>query len=78
MTELSKTERFLRLTEVKTRTGLSRSSIYFYMNKGDFPQSINISANCVAWIESEIDEWMQNLISQRKSNLVSQIVANPS
>ena len=47
------------------RTGLSRSSIYLSISEGSFPQNINLSARSVAWLESEIDTWMQERINQR-------------
>jgi len=65
MSETLQKEHFLRLTEVMKRTGLSRSAIYLNINEGNFPQSVNLSARSVAWLESEIDAWMQARIKQR-------------
>lgn len=58
-------ERFLRLNEVMEKTGLKRSTIYNQMNKGEFPKSISITANSVAWLESEINSWIEEKINQR-------------
>ncbi len=33
-------ERLLRLPDVKSRTGLSRSTIYTYISAGEFPKSM--------------------------------------
>ena len=65
MSETIKKERFLRLSEVIERTGLSRSAIYMNISEGTFPQNINLGARSVAWLESEIDAWMQARINQR-------------
>ncbi|MCB9989227.1 MAG: AlpA family phage regulatory protein [Rhodospirillales bacterium] len=65
MSEPSKKERFLRLTDVMARTGLSRSAIYLSISEGTFPKNINLSARSVAWLESEIDTWMQDRINQK-------------
>lgn len=65
MLEMPKKERFLRLTDVMARTGLSRSTIYLSINKGNFPQNINLGYRCVGWLESEIDAWIQVRIEQR-------------
>lgn len=65
MSEISKPERFLRLTEVIERTGLSRSAIYLSISEGRFPKNINLSARSVAWLESEINAWMQERINKR-------------
>ncbi|MCE7056877.1 AlpA family transcriptional regulator [Algoriphagus sp. AGSA1] len=51
--------RILRLEEVKARTGLSRSTIYHYMNNDLFPASIKLGYRCVGWIESEIQRWIE-------------------
>jgi prophage regulatory protein len=57
----------LRLDTVKQRTGLSRSTIYAYMSDNRFPKAINVSERCVAWIESEIDDWIDTRINKRKA-----------
>jgi prophage regulatory protein len=65
MLEILKKERFLRLKDVMARTGLSRSTIYLGISKGNFPQNINLGPRCVGWLESEIDGWIQARINQR-------------
>lgn len=57
-------KRFLRLEDVKRKTGLGRSSIYSYMNAGQFPKSIKVGHRCVAWCEDTINQWMENRIAQ--------------
>jgi len=52
----------LRLPAVKTRTGLSRSSIYLRMFERTFPASIALGPRSVGWLESEIEEWLQRRI----------------
>ncbi len=65
MLNISKKERFLRLSDVMARTGLSRSSIYLKISKNEFPNNINLGLRSVAWLESEIDTWIQTRIEQR-------------
>lgn len=65
MTDNPKKDKFLRLSDVKERTGLSRSTIYLNISKNIFPRPISLGARCVGWLESEIDEWMQERINQR-------------
>lgn len=55
----------IRLPEVKKRTGLSRSSIYLAMQRGEFPQTVPLGKRAVAWIESEIDAYVDARIEQR-------------
>lgn len=51
--------------EVERRTSLSRSTIYSYMGKGEFPQCFPLTNNRVAWQASEIDEWMSKKAANR-------------
>ena len=46
--------RVMKLNEVINTTGLSRSSIYAYMSKGNFPKPIQLGPRAVAWIEEEV------------------------
>ncbi len=52
----------LRLPEVKARTGLSRSTIYFRIAQGSFPKPISLGGRAVGWLEAEIQEWLQSCI----------------
>ncbi|HAT6805123.1 TPA: AlpA family phage regulatory protein [Citrobacter freundii] len=55
----------LRLHQVMEKTGLKRSQVYSYMKTGDFPKSIKIGPASVAWLESDIDEWIDTKINSR-------------
>jgi|GEM_PF-230617 len=55
----------IRLAEVKEYTGLGRSSIYKYMNEGQFPKSVSLGERAIAWVDTEIEEWVQEKIEQR-------------
>ncbi|HEX2753489.1 MAG TPA: AlpA family phage regulatory protein [Alphaproteobacteria bacterium] len=57
-------QRFLRLNDVKYKTGLSRSSIYSFMGNGTFPKSIKIGMRGVCWLEGDINKWMQERMMQ--------------
>jgi prophage regulatory protein len=50
--------KFLRLAEVRNRVPYSRSTIYQLITQGKFPKPINLGARAVAWLESDIDEWI--------------------
>ena len=58
--------RFLRLPDVKSRTGLSRSSIYAKIKQGIFPKYINLGARSVGWLESEVNEWISARLQTRQ------------
>jgi prophage regulatory protein len=55
----------VRLNQVKARTGLSRSTLYAYVRNGRFPAPVAISERCVAWVEGEIDRWIEDRIATR-------------
>ncbi|HMP11180.1 AlpA family transcriptional regulator [Hydrogenophaga sp.] len=50
-------EFFLRLPQVKGRTGASKSLIYQLIREGKFPRPVKIGTRAVAWTESSIDQW---------------------
>lgn len=52
--------RLLRRPEVETVTGLSRSTLYDWMKRGDFPQPVKLGARIVAWRESDIIDWLES------------------
>lgn len=57
--------RFIRRREVQKLTGLGASSIYQLQRMGNFPQSVQISERRVAWVESEVVEWISQRIADR-------------
>ncbi len=48
----------LRLKDVIKIVGLSRSSIYALKSSGDFPNSFMLGKRAVAWLDSEIQSWV--------------------
>lgn len=52
-------ERLLRRPVVEARTGLSRSTLYDWMKRGDFPQPVKLGARIVAWRESDVTAWLE-------------------
>ena len=57
--------RFLRISEVLDRVGVSRPTIYRWMREGTFPKQIAIGANSVVWLELDITKWMDQRIGAR-------------
>ena len=54
--------RFIRLHEVTAVTGMSRSTIYNRMKDGSFPRSYQLGDRLVAWLEKDIENWMNSKI----------------
>jgi prophage regulatory protein len=57
--------RLLRLGQVKSRTGLSRSTIYRRMRNGTFPMPCKSGPNITLWSAAEISIWAQALLATR-------------
>lgn len=62
--------KLIRLPAVIERTGYSRSWIYELINQKQFPQPIKIGSRAVAFIEVEIDEWIEVLISKSRNETI--------
>lgn len=52
------TEKHLRRPDVEAATGLSRSTIYDMMARGEFPRPIRIGRRAVAWPENAVIAWL--------------------
>tara|TARA_R110002050_G_scaffold176331_4_gene309245 strand:+ start:85 stop:351 length:267 start_codon:yes stop_codon:yes gene_type:complete len=57
--------RLIKLKEVMNNTGLGRSTIYKYVAEGEFPKPVSLGARAVAWVESEVDDWVLDRIEKR-------------
>jgi prophage regulatory protein len=49
----------IRISEVVARTGRKRQSLYSEMKAGRFPRPIKLNSHNVAWLESEVDDWVK-------------------
>ena len=61
-------ENLMRLPEVIKLTGFRRSQIYRLVNIGEFPKQVKISSKSAAWLESELEEWMDKKIQESRNN----------
>lgn len=57
--------RYLRLREVCQRVGLKTSSVYRLIGLGKFPKQVKLSERTAAWIESEVESFMESRIADR-------------
>ena len=64
MTRTTKTtsNTLIKLPAVKKRTSLSTSEIYRHLEAGTFPQQIRLGTKAVAWLEHEIDAWIEQRV----------------
>ena len=71
--------RFIRKPEVKLRTGLKNTALWRAMKYDGFPRSVRLSdptkkpnafgkgrnSGAVAWVESEVDQWIESRMDNR-------------
>ena len=72
--------RFIRKPEVKLRTGLKNTALWRAMKYDGFPRSVKLSnpnkkpnafgkgrdSRGVAWVESEVDQWIESRMDNRR------------
>lgn len=57
----------LRRREVERRCGLSRSTIYLRVSRGEFPAPISLGARAVGWVASDVDRWIADRIADSRT-----------
>ncbi len=57
--------RLIRRPEVLERIGLRTTELYDLIKEGKFPQPVRLGKRAVAWVESEVDGWIQERIQAR-------------
>lgn len=60
-------QQLLRIPEVLRQTGLKRSTLYAALAKNEFPKplKLNSSGRAVAFLQSEVDSWIEQRVQQR-------------
>ncbi|MBW6494571.1 MAG: AlpA family transcriptional regulator [Burkholderiaceae bacterium] len=53
----------IRLPDVLSRTGLSRSSVFLKVKKGEMPPPIKLGVRATGWVAEEIDNWIKQRVA---------------
>ena len=61
---------FIRLSEVLRRTGYSKAWIYRLLKENRFPRPVKIGSRSIAFVENEIDEWINQRIAESSGEVV--------
>lgn len=61
------TTRFIPMASVIDRVSLSKTEIYRKINNGTFPRPVPLGDARIAFIESEIEEWMAGRLAAREA-----------
>jgi prophage regulatory protein len=56
----------IRLRDVLTICGKSRSSVYESIKKGEFPAPVKLCGRSSAWVKSEVVQWAQACIASSR------------
>ena len=59
--------KMLKIKAVCEKTGLSASTIYERIKDSGFPSSVKVGAQGVAWVESEVDDWLNDRIRKSRA-----------
>ncbi len=54
----------LRLPDVQRMTGLPKSTLYYYMARGQFPRNHKLGYRIVGWLHSDVEAWLQEKINR--------------
>jgi prophage regulatory protein len=65
MSTLSKRTTLVLSDEISKLIPYSQNHLRRLEAKGQFPKRIRIGANRVAWVESEIDSWIEDRVNAR-------------
>ena len=65
--ETDQHKRLIRIREVIRLTGISKSYIYQLCSQNQFPKSVQLipGGSSVAWVESEVNSWIEKRIQAR-------------
>ncbi len=55
----------IRLAEVQKRTAYSKAWIYRLLKDNRFPKSVKIGSRAIAFVESEVNDWISQRIEER-------------
>ena len=62
------TGRFMRMPELRQETGLSRSTLYRLIEKGEFPRQAKLADNCAGWWSAQVDAWKTSRLEASQQN----------
>jgi len=63
------------LNRVIEKTTLSRRVIYNYVEAGTFPAPIKVGARRIAFVEAEVDAWIEKRIADSRANQAHEVAA---
>lgn len=62
---------FLRLPQVLARVGLKATRLYQLIGDGDFPAPVRLGERAVAWLEDEVEKWIQERAARPRVTILT-------
>jgi prophage regulatory protein len=70
--------RLMRLVEVMALTGLSRMTIWRLERTGEFPARRQLARNSIAWLETDVHNWIESRPAVRTPRALDRPAARPT
>ena len=67
MTKTTQALTLIRRPEVLQRCGISNTTLHRLIHADDFPAPIQLGPRAVAWVESEVSDWIQQRIQSSRA-----------
>ena len=61
------THTILRLPQVISAVGLSRSAIYQRISESKFPRQISLGGRAIGFLDSEIQDWIKSRLAESRT-----------
>lgn len=65
---VERTDRFLRRKQTVNKIGISETTLDEWIAQGKFPTPIKLGARSVAFLKSELNEWMRQRVIASRNN----------
>jgi prophage regulatory protein len=69
MSNNTSVEKFLMLPQVREIVPYSASHIWRLERSGKFPQRVRLGGNRVAWLQSEVNSWVESKLAARTDRI---------
>ena len=61
-------EKFLMLSQVRDIVPYSASHLWRLERSGQFPRRVRLGGNRVAWLQSEVNSWIESKLASRNGD----------
>lgn len=59
----------IRMPETMRRTGYGKAWLYRLINQNKFPKPVKIGSRAIAFVESEVDDWINQRIEESRKEV---------